>query len=76
MNKLYGSITGLLIGVIAAVIWIFVDTVVNKDCSSLYVCSTSRLFTFGPLYIVLILGGVGLLLGLLIGWWFDKKRPS
>jgi len=76
MSKLYGAITGLLIGVIAAIIWIFVDTATNRDCSSLYICSTSKLFTFGPLYIVLILGGAGLILGLLIGWWIDKKKEK
>ena len=74
MNKLYGSITGLLIGVIAAIIWIFVDSVISRDCDSLYVCSTSKLFTFGPLYVVLILGGAGLLIGFLVGLWLDKKN--
>lgn len=73
MNKLYGSIIGLLSGIIGATIWIYRDTLVHPDCESLWKCSSSALFKFGVINFVIIVAVTCAIIGLIVGFILDKK---
>lgn len=76
MNKLYGTIIGLLLGIISAVIWIYRDTIIHPGCSSLWRCSSSALFKFGILKFTIIIAIAVGILGFLMGMIFDKKAKN
>lgn len=76
MNKLYGTIIGLLMGVILSVIIIYTDTIINPDCSSLWRCSSSALFKFGPIKFMIIVAVAAGIIGFIIGLIVDKKYSN
>lgn len=74
MNKIFGLAAGILSGIIAASIWVYIDTIAHQDCYSYYKCESSWLYNFGFLKLVLILAIAGGVLGILISYTIDKKR--
>jgi hypothetical protein len=73
MSKIYGTIIGLVLGIIGSTIWVYADTIVHPNCSSLWKCSSSALFKFGPINFVIVMALTGLVIGLVIGIILDKR---
>lgn len=73
MNKVKGTIIGMLLGIIASTIWIYRDTLVHPDCISIWKCSSSALFKFGIIYFVIIVAIAAAIIGFIIGFILDRK---
>jgi len=73
MNKVKGTITGMLLGIIASTLWIYRDTLVHPDCNSVWKCSSSALFKFGVGWFMLIVAVIMAVSGFIIGFYLDKK---
>jgi len=73
MKKITGLIVGLLLGIIGSAILVYADTLIHPDCESLWKCSSSVLFKFGPVNIMIIMALAGAIIGLVIGIIIDRK---
>ena len=76
MNKVKGTIIGVLLGIIASTIWIYRDTLVHPDCISIWKCSSSALFKFGIIKFIIIITIIAGLVGLVIGFIMDKRDKN